>query len=249
MKKRCYKCKKYKDEHLFYSDKTKSFGLASACKKCNKFRLKKYYLKNKEYLSKRSKDYNFKNRRKIQKQRREYRIKNKTLVKEQKRKFYLKNRNKILEKSKFYSTQHKKEKRNYDKIYFKKNFFKKREQARIYARKRRSEDLNFKILGNLRSRIYMALFKYKTCKSEKTLTLIGCSVKFLKKHLESQFDPKMTWDNYGINGWHIDHKIPCNNFNLTDSRQQKKCFNWKNLQPLWAEENILKSDKMSYEKV
>ena len=50
----------------------------------------------------------------------------------------------------------------------------------------------------------------------------------------------MSWDNYG--DWHIDHIIPCAAFDLTDIEQQKKCFNYKNLQPLWAEENLKKLD-------
>lgn len=48
----------------------------------------------------------------------------------------------------------------------------------------------------------------------------------------------MTWDNYGFKGWHIDHKIPCLSFNLTDIDQQKKCFHYTNLQPLWATTEI-----------
>ena len=51
----------------------------------------------------------------------------------------------------------------------------------------------------------------------------------------------MTWKNYGE--WHIDHIKPCSKFNLTDEEEQKKCFNYKNLQPLWASENTSKGAK------
>ena len=52
----------------------------------------------------------------------------------------------------------------------------------------------------------------------------------------------MNWGNYGVNGWQIDHIIPITSFDLTDNEQVKKCFNYKNTQPLWAKENIIKSD-------
>ena len=50
-------------------------------------------------------------------------------------------------------------------------------------------------------------------------------------------------ENSGFYGWHIDHIKPVSKFNLLDLKQQKRCFNYKNLQPLWAKENFLKSDK------
>ena len=50
----------------------------------------------------------------------------------------------------------------------------------------------------------------------------------------------MTWQNYG-DGWHIDHIHPCAAFDLTDPEQQKACFHWSNLQPLWAIDNFRKS--------
>ena len=66
----------------------------------------------------------------------------------------------------------------------------------------------------------------------------------LKKHLEKQFQKGMTWNNYGMYGWHIDHIIPCSAFNLNLESEQRKCFNYTNLQPLWAIDNIKKGDKI-----
>lgn len=54
----------------------------------------------------------------------------------------------------------------------------------------------------------------------------------------------MTWENYGFYGWHIDHIKPCDSFDLMNSKEQEKCFNYRNLQPLWAEENFKKSNKV-----
>ena len=57
----------------------------------------------------------------------------------------------------------------------------------------------------------------------------------------------MTWKNYGRNGWHIDHILPCSSFDLTDPEQRRKCFHYTNLQPLWEIDNIRKSDKVPYD--
>tara|TARA_R110000751_G_scaffold131998_3_gene234420 strand:- start:438 stop:656 length:219 start_codon:yes stop_codon:yes gene_type:complete len=68
-------------------------------------------------------------------------------------------------------------------------------------------------------------------------------------HLEDQFQDGMSWENYGrpngdyLEGWHIDHIKPCALFNLEDASQQKECFHYTNLQPLWAEDNLSKGDK------
>ena len=62
----------------------------------------------------------------------------------------------------------------------------------------------------------------------------------LKKHIEIQFKEGMSWENHSLNGWHIDHIIPCASFDLTDPDQQKKCFHYTNLQPLEKIENIKK---------
>jgi hypothetical protein len=78
----------------------------------------------------------------------------------------------------------------------------------------------------------------------KTVDLIGCSIDYLKIHLQSKFTNGMNWNNYGRYGWHIDHILPCASFDLTDPEQQKKCFHYTNLQPLWAVDNIRKSDKV-----
>lgn len=73
--------------------------------------------------------------------------------------------------------------------------------------------------------------------------LCGCNRAFLMSWLQSQFKPGMAWNNYGTL-WHIDHKIPCAAFDLTDREQRKKCSHYSNLQPLWAEENIAKGDSI-----
>jgi hypothetical protein len=73
---------------------------------------------------------------------------------------------------------------------------------------------------------------------ETTLELLGCNSEFFKEYLENNFLDGMTWENYGE--WHIDHMKPCAAFDLTNEDDQRKCFHYTNLQPLWALDNIIK---------
>jgi len=110
-------------------------------------------------------------------------------------------------------------------------------------KERRKKDVNFRMSHNIRNRIRMAL--KRNSKSYNTNTLIGCSIKELKVHLQSLFKDDMSWDNYGE--WQIDHKIPCAAFDLSNVDNQLICFNYKNLQPLWAIDNLIKKDKIEKE--
>ena len=53
----------------------------------------------------------------------------------------------------------------------------------------------------------------------------------------------MNWENYGV--WHIDHIIPCARFDLSDPGQQKICFHYTNLQPMWGEDNLKKGARLN----
>lgn len=99
----------------------------------------------------------------------------------------------------------------------------------------------FKLIHNLRKRISEVLKVKKTNNSGKGSKLFGCTSQQLRDHLENQFKPGMTWENYGK--WHVDHIVPVSSFNLNDIEQRNKCYNYTNLQPLWAEENMKKSNK------
>ena len=80
-------------------------------------------------------------------------------------------------------------------------------------------------------------------KKTSSTKLLGCSIEHLRDHLESQFEEGMSWDNHSMTGWHIDHIRPCASFDLTDEAQQRECFHYKNLQPLWAKDNLSKNAK------
>lgn len=112
-------------------------------------------------------------------------------------------------------------------------------KKRIREKERRDTDPVYRLRHNLSTRLYMAV-QYKSCK---TMDLTGCCLEDLKKHLESKFTDDMSWENYGDR--HIDHIRPCASFNLEDNEEQKKCFHWTNLQPLWAKDNMSKGCKFT----
>ena len=73
--------------------------------------------------------------------------------------------------------------------------------------------------------------------------MIDCSPSQLVKWLEHQFYSKMSWNNYG-KYWQIDHVIPCDFFDLTNRKEQLRCFNWRNCRPLDSTENQSKNNKI-----
>lgn len=111
--------------------------------------------------------------------------------------------------------------------------------SKHYHKWLRKNNSCYAIGKNLRRRIYGALRPNK--KTVGSMDLVGCTLPRLRAHLESLFAPGMSWDNYGK--WHIDHIMPCSSFDLLDPAQQRECFHYTNLQPLWAEDNIRKRDK------
>ena len=111
---------------------------------------------------------------------------------------------------------------------------------RTWDKNRRKIDPMYGVKKNLRQRVW-AVLKGKN-KSAKTLELLGCNIEQLKKYLENKFEDGMSWDNYGV--WHVDHIIPCANFDFSDPKQQKICFHYTNLQPMWGEDNMKKGSRL-----
>lgn len=116
----------------------------------------------------------------------------------------------------------------------------------LWQQEKLNSDPSFKLLCAMRHRLYMVLTERQTTKTQSVSDLLGCSIQEAKDHIASQFVPGMTWDNHGK--WHIDHIRPCASFDLTDEAQQKECFHYTNLQPLWAEDNVRKRDSLNWQK-
>lgn len=105
----------------------------------------------------------------------------------------------------------------------------------------RKTNPQFRLDSNLRRRIHHAL--KGTSKSSSAASLLGCDINFFREYIESKFLPGMSWDNYGLRGWHVDHIKPCASFDLTNPQEQVICFHYSNLRPLWAKDNLSKGKK------
>ncbi len=152
--------------------------------------------------------------------------------------YYYKNKKEINKKNNEYAKLHREEKRIYDKKYSKKNRIKKRPYYAKYKRERLNADILYKLKCYLRKRIWDA-FK-RTYKSKTTEDLLGAKIKIVKIHIEKQFTKEMSWKNYGK--WHVDHIIPL--ASAKTKKELEKLCHYKNLQPLWAKDNLKKSDKI-----
>jgi hypothetical protein len=122
-----------------------------------------------------------------------------------------------------------------------------KDKVNLYERTRIANSIQAKLAHNLRNRFERAF--YNNTKTGSAVRDLGCSINELIVYLESKFKPGMTWDNYGKFGWHIDHIIPLSAFDLTDYEQVKIACNYNNLQPLWAQENLSKHNKIGVNNV
>jgi hypothetical protein len=124
--------------------------------------------------------------------------------------------------------------------YQKRHLEKVRARRRAYQAKRRAVPVQ-RTIDAIQRRMRLVI----RGKSKGAFALLGYTANELKEHLASQFQPGMTWDNYGLYGqkWHIDHKRSVCTFKLPD--ELVECFSLQNLQPLWARDNLAKP-KRSY---
>lgn len=175
-----------------------------------------------------------------------YREKNKEKELERHKKYREENKEKERERNqKYYSENQEKEKLRKEKYYkenpeTRKKTIKKWKENNKEKIKAYNKLPHVKLVHYTRVRINK-LLKNKS-KSIKTLKLLGCTSQELVAYIESKFQDGMTWDNHGIKGWHVDHIIPCASFDLSNPEQQKQCFHYTNLQPLWWNENLSKGD-------
>ena len=140
--------------------------------------------------------------------------------------------------SKYY-VDHKEEIKEYNKNYYETNKEILINKMSQYTSNRKKTDILFKLFHVVRNRVYKIIKVKNINKQNKTFDIVGCSPNQLKEHLEKKFNGGMTWDNYGK--WHIDHIIPLSSANNKD--EVYKLCHHTNLQPLWAEDNLKKSNR------
>jgi hypothetical protein len=131
-----------------------------------------------------------------------------------------------------------------DKKYFKTH----KKEINEYNKKKYKNDEQYRVSVLLRGRLKKILDKKYVPTRSEFGDILGCSYEELVIHLESQFTDGMDWDGHSLYGWHIDHKIPLAAFDLTDKKQLAEACHYTNLQPLWAEDNYSKGDKLKWKK-
>jgi hypothetical protein len=208
----CKKCQNIKEITEFNKHCSSKTGFRDICKICQKQYRQVYYNKNKTKELAKNGFYRKNNVEKMKTIYKNYSLKNPDKIKAKSKAYYEANRNILIKKS---VTNHK---------------------------KRKKEDLQFRIACNLRTRLNNAINRNKPGSAIKDL---GCTLDFFKKYIETKFEKNMSWNNYGKFGWHIDHIKPLSSFNLTDREEIIKACHYTNLQPLWMVDNLKKSNKIN----
>jgi hypothetical protein len=171
------------------------------------------------------------------------------------KKYWEENKEKILEKNRehyrnnkeYYINYQKKwslkeENKEKNKVYHKKWYVSGgREVNNKYRREKLKKDPAFRAQMNLRLRLYEFIKIGKYRKYGRFREMLGCDWEYFKEYIKEQFEVGMSWDNYGE--WHIDHVIPVTAWDLSKEEDQMLASHYTNLQPLWAIDNIKKSNK------
>lgn len=250
--KMCTKCKVNRDVSLYGSCKKTKCNLQAQCKICkneyekerrlkNPEYFKNYYENNKEIWVKRSSENKDIRNEWVRIDRKnnpeKYKIALKKYLEEnpEKRGRHKRYRSKNPEKCKL--AQKKYRENNLQKClkkcrdYKAKNRKQINKTGRVWLNKRRKENPKYRITESISGGIRRAIFKNGTTWTK----LVPYTREDLINHLESKFTKGMTWDNYGIKGWVLDHRVPqvYFKFNSTDHPAFKACWALENLQPLW----------------
>ena len=154
------------------------------------------------------------------------------------------NKEYMTNKSKIWYEQNKEHRKEYLKEYREKNIEKIREVKRTYEKTRKHNDPLYKLISNFRTAVYQVLKENNVDKNRHYFEILKYTPDELIIHLEEKFTDEMSWDNYGI--WHVDHIRPISSFNIQEIGDESfmECWSLNNLQPLWGDENIRKSNKM-----
>jgi hypothetical protein len=230
----CCVCKIEKELSEFGNLKKAKDGKNYECKECRHSAGKKYREENKEKVKKKREEYKNKNREKINAKERERYQTVEKFSEEYKGRA-------AKSKKKYLQTDCGKEKRKAcDKRYREKNA----EKIKIRRAERRKDPYNIlteRVRSRFRKIVRRNIIECKESKTKRSRELLGISIEDYKVYLEDLFVDGMNWDNYGE--WHIDHRRPIASFDLSKDEEMLECFNYKNTQPLWADDNLKKGSK------
>ncbi len=249
----CKKCGEIKVFDNFPRCKNSNNGHTWICKSCTKKRQDQWKLDNHDHVVEQRYIYKQKNKSIIAMKNREYDLKNKERRAETKKKWQEDNKEYCRAESKKYRAKTRAKRYEYELAYKESNREKINERRRknrnhhnAYIKNKKETDENFKMACILRGRFKIALKQQGAIARSRTLDIIGCSLDFFVEHIKEQFTEGMSWDKLGLHGIHLDHIRPCSSFDLTDLGQQKQCFHYSNMQPLWAKDNLQKSNKLDW---
>ena len=221
------------DENDFYSyELTKNRG---RCKECLRKRSGAYITTNKDKKKKVDKLYREKNKDKLKIAAKIYVENNRPSVKQQKHNWYDRNRDRILKEREEYRTTHK-------------------EARNAQDRDRRIIDPIYRLRTNMSKLINYRLKQVGSSKNGSIIKYLPYTIDKLKAHLEQQFEPWMSWNNYGKYNtkiwddtktstwtWNIDHIVPQSDLPYASMEDDnfKKCWALSNLRPLSAKTNVI----------
>lgn len=230
----CKKCNISKELSEFGVENKSKDGLKSICKECRKIESKERYSNNKEYFI----QYGQINRTKINVTQKKWAELNRSKVNDSNKKYVLNNPKKRKESLNIYYSNNK------EKIKHSKKKWNENNPGYMtnYGKKRKKIDPEYKLWCNIRNRTSYYIKLENINKNSTTYELIGLTPNELKFYLESKFTEGMSWENYGLYGWHIDHIIPLSSAKTED--EIYKLCHYSNLQPLWAEDNLKKGNKI-----
>jgi len=218
-------CNKKLDD--FHKRKGGLYGRFTTCKVCRKKMASENYLENVEEIKLKSKLWRQNNTEKRKEVASNYRNINKEKLK-------------IL--SKEYREKNKEKEKNRLKKYYENNKEKVIERSINYTKNRLKYDSFFKLKTYVRNRINKFIKTKNIYKKNKTFEIVGCTPEFLKEYIENKFTDSMCWELLGEK-IHIDHIIPLSSAKTKD--EVYKLCHYTNLQPLWAEDNLKKSNKIN----
>lgn len=218
--------------------KEKKCKTCNQLKKINEFKSKYCYIQKKYYLKN-----NCEICEKLKRQK--YNLINAEKIKEQKRIYYLNNKERLNFYNKIYREKNFKAISERKKIYYSKpeNIINRNKKFNKYWKKRYNENPEFKFNHDMRVLINNAIKRTQFKKKNKTVEILGCSIKEFNKHIKDKFYLKMNWNNRSE--WHIDHIIP---LKAAKTEFEVVALNhYTNLQPLWAKDNLTKGDSFNKE--
>lgn len=235
----CSKCGEWKPLSEYHKDKTAKDGKRSSCGDCVKVKNAKWRAENPDKSKAAAENYRANNPEKSRESAKRTRDKRGSeITAEYNKKWKEENPEYFIE----YRSANKEKRREYNKEWHRANPEKsKAKQKRNHQNNRTSPGARLAV--NIKSSMWKVL-KKGAKRGRRTFDLLGYSINDLRSHLESLFGDGMTWENYG--DWHVDHKIPIAafNFETPEDTDFKRCWALSNLQPLWATENLSKSDKL-----